>query len=122
MLFTMAARTLAFAAALACVALGQRPEVWKEFSLTPAGKLQKPLEKTVEWTYEAAGTRVVYASCCPWLDVEGSFSRVGNDPWSMRANGVSIKSLLARIEGVPQVRIVAPDWMTKDRYALTAQV
>ena len=30
--------------------------------------------------------------------------------------------LLARMEGLPQVQIIAPDWMTLDRYALTAQV
>jgi len=100
----------------------QEPSVWKEFSLTPAGKLSAPLEKTIEWTYEPAGSKVAYASCCPWLDVEGSFSRVGNDAWSLRANGISLKSLLARMEGLPQIRIVAPDWMTADRYAFVAQV
>jgi uncharacterized protein (TIGR03435 family) len=95
---------------------------WKEFTLAPAGKLDKPLEKTVEWTFPAADTKVAYPSCCPWLDVEGSFARVDNDPWSLRANGISIKSLLARMEGIPQVQIVAPDWMTSERYSLTAIV
>jgi uncharacterized protein (TIGR03435 family) len=56
------------------------------------------------------------------LDVEGSFSRVGNDAWSLRANGISLKSLLALMEELPQIRIVAPDWMTADRYAFLAQV
>src|SRR5947208_4183868 len=26
------------------------------------------------------------------------------------------------MEGVPQVQVIAPDWMTRDRYALTARV
>jgi uncharacterized protein (TIGR03435 family) len=103
-------------------AIGQQPAVWKEFSLTPAGRLSRPLEKTVEWTYAAAGSKVVYAACCPWLDVEGEFTRVGNDAWSLRANGVSLKSLLARLTGLPQVRIMAPDWMTRERYTLLAHV
>jgi uncharacterized protein (TIGR03435 family) len=108
--------------AMAVPAGTQQAAVWKEFSLTPAANLSAPLEKTVEWTYEPTGGKVAYASCCPWLDVEGSFSRVGNDVWSLRANGISLKSLLARVEGLPQIRIVAPDWMTEDRYAVTAQV
>lgn len=95
---------------------------WKEFVLAPAGRLDKPLERTVEWTFPEADTRVAYPSCCPWLDVEGSFARVGNDPWSLRAYGISIKSLLSRMEGIPQVQIVAPDWMTSERYSLTAVV
>jgi uncharacterized protein (TIGR03435 family) len=108
--------------ALAMPAIAQQPTVWKEFSLTPAPKLRAPLEKTVEWTYGAAGSKVVYAACCPWLDVEGSFARVGTDAWSVRATGVSLKSLMARLTGLPQVRIVAPDWMSRERYAFTAQV
>jgi uncharacterized protein (TIGR03435 family) len=107
---------------LTAPAIAQDQSIWKEFSLSPAGKLSTPLEKTVEWTFEVVGSRVAYASCCPWLDVEGEFSRVRNDAWSMRADGVSLKSLLARLEGLPQVRIIAPDWMTKDRYAFLAQV
>jgi uncharacterized protein (TIGR03435 family) len=99
---------------------GEAPPAWKEFSIAPAGRLDKPLEKTVEWTFAEAGTKVVYAACCPWLDIEGGFGRVGNDPWTLHANGISIKSLLSRLEGIPQVRIVAPDWMTRDRYELTA--
>jgi len=109
------------AAALAMAQTAEPPSAWKEFSLVPSGKLQKPLEKTVEWTFAAAGSKVVYASCCPWLDVEGGWGRVANDPWSLRAKGVSIKSMLSRLEGLPQVRILAPDWMTRDRYELTAQ-
>jgi uncharacterized protein (TIGR03435 family) len=108
--------------AVAAIAIAQQPGVWKEFTLAPAGKLSTPLEKTVEWTFEPAGSKVAYASCCPWLDVEGTFSHVGNDAWSLRASGVSLKSLLARVEGLPQIRIVAPEWMTSDRYAITAQV
>jgi uncharacterized protein (TIGR03435 family) len=96
--------------------------VWKEFTLARTVKLDKPLERTVEWTFAAADTKVAYPACCPWLDVEGSFARVGNDPWSLRANGISIKSLLARMEGIPQMRIIAPDWMTTERYSLTAVV
>ena len=115
-------RTVFLALLLTVAAAGQDPAVWKQFSLTPAGRLSTPLEKTVEWIYEPVGAKVAYASCCPWLDVEGSFSRLGTDAWSLRASGVSLKSLLARIEGVPQARILAPDWMTSDRYAFTAQV
>jgi len=101
-------------------AMGQAPGGWKEFSLAPAGKLEKPLERTVEWTYAATGSKAVYAACCPWLDVEGSFQRINNDAWSMHVIGVSLKSILSRLENVPQVRIVAPDWMTRERYELTA--
>ena len=103
------------------IAMGQ-PPLWKEFSLAPAAKLDKPLEKTVEWTFEPSGSKVAYPACCPWLDVEGGFGRLGNDPWSLHANGTSIKSLLSRMEGLPQVRIVAPDWMTRERYELKAVV
>jgi uncharacterized protein (TIGR03435 family) len=108
----------------AAFAMGQGgdPATWKEFSIAPAGKLDKPLEKTVEWTFEEAGSRVAYPACCPWLDVEGGFRRIANDPWSLQANGVSIKSVLSRLEGLPQVQIVAPEWMTRDRYSVTAQV
>jgi uncharacterized protein (TIGR03435 family) len=108
--------------AMAAPACAQEAAIWKEFSLTPAENLSAPLEKTVEWTYEPTGAKVTYASCCPWLDVEGSFSRVGNDVWSFRAKGISLKSLLARLKDVPQIRIVAPDWMTEERYTVTAQV
>jgi uncharacterized protein (TIGR03435 family) len=107
---------------LGSAAAGQEATVWKEFSLTPAARHTGPLEKTTEWIYEPVGAKVTYASCCPWLDVEGSFSRIGTDAWSLRTEGVSLKSLLARLEGVPQIRIIAPEWMTQDRYALTAQV
>ncbi|HTP35239.1 MAG TPA: TIGR03435 family protein [Candidatus Acidoferrales bacterium] len=106
---------------LAAAAAGQTP-VWKEFLLAPAGKLDKPLERTSEWMFEPAGARVVYPVCCPWLDVEGRFGRIANDPWSLQASGVSLKSLLARMEGVPQVRIVAPEWMTRQRFDLIAVV
>src|SRR5881394_2261286 len=106
------------------LAWGQAGELplWKEFSLVPATKSNKPLERTVEWTFAEAGSKVVYPACCPWLDMEGGFGRMGTDPWSLRADGISIKSLLARMEGVPQVQVIAPDWMTRDRYALTARV
>ena len=103
------------------IAAGQTV-VWKEFTLAPAGKLDKPLERTVDWIFEPAGSRVVYPVCCPWLDVEGRFGRLQNDPWSVHAAGISIKSLLARTSGVPQLRIVAPDWMSQERYDLTAVV
>lgn len=101
---------------------GGQPPSWKEFSLSPAGKLNRPLEHTAEWAFEPAGSKVVYPVCCPWLDVEGSFGRLHNDPWSLHAGGVSLKSLMARMWAVPQVRIVAPDWMTLERYDLTAVV
>jgi uncharacterized protein (TIGR03435 family) len=103
------------------IAVAQAP-LWKEFSLAPAGKPDKPLERTAGWTFEPAGSRIVYPVCCPWLDAEGRIGRVANDPWSMRASGVSIKSLLARMSGLPQLRIVAPEWMSQERYDLTATV
>jgi uncharacterized protein (TIGR03435 family) len=103
-------------------AIAQQASVWKEFTLTPSAHTRAPLEKTIEWTYPATSSKVVYATCCPWLDVEGSFSRVGTDAWSLRATGVSLKSLMARLTGLPQVRIIAPDWMSRDRYAFLAQV
>ena len=97
-----------------------QPATWKEWTLAPAGRLSKPFAQSVEWIFAPAGTKVNYASCCPWLDIEGTFGRMGTDPWSLRASGISLKSLLARLEGMPQLRIVAPDWMSEDRYTLTA--
>src|SRR5258707_6929178 len=111
--------TFILAAGLAGQA-AEAPSPWKEFSIVPAGKLSKPLEKTVEWTFPEAGSKVVYAACCPWLDVEGGWGRVANDPWSLHANGTSIKRVLSRLEGLPQVRSLAPAWMTRDRYDVTA--
>ena len=103
-------------------AIAQQPTVWKEFSLAPGIATHGPFGRTIEWVYPDTGSKVEYAACCPWLDVEGSFSRIGTDAWSLRANGVSLKSLMARLTGLPQVRIIAQDWMSHDRYALIAQV
>ena len=115
-------RAIAGVLLAASAAAQETPAAWKQFSIAPAGNLKKPLEKTVEWTFESAGSKVAYALCCPWLDVEGSFSRIDNDQWSLKADGISLKSLIARVENVPQVRIIAPEWMTTDRYTVTAQV
>jgi uncharacterized protein (TIGR03435 family) len=45
------------------------------------------------------------------------FSRFG-----IRAEGVPMKRLLSRAFGLPEHRILGPDWLNSQRYALTAQV
>jgi uncharacterized protein (TIGR03435 family) len=45
------------------------------------------------------------------------FSRFG-----IRAEGVPMKRLLSKAFGLPEHRILGPDWLNSQRYALTAQV
>jgi uncharacterized protein (TIGR03435 family) len=108
--------------ALVCATGLMAQSLWKEFTLASVSQAPAPWNKTVEWTFAPVGAKVAVASCCPWLESEAPFGRVGNDPWSMRVTGVWLKSLVAWMEGVPQVRLVAPDWMSNQRYSLTAQV
>ena len=58
--------SLVFGAGLLTGQTADAPPTWKDFSIVPAGKLDKPLEKTVEWTFAEAGSKVVYPACCPW--------------------------------------------------------
>ena len=102
--------------------IAQPPSQWTQFSLTATAKAPAPWSKTVQWSVEPVRAKVDVASCCPWLDSEVPFGRVDNDPWSLRVTGVSLKSLVGWMEGVPQVRLIAPDWMSNHLYTLTAKV
>jgi uncharacterized protein (TIGR03435 family) len=82
--------------------------VWKEFSISRVKKPGKgPMEKTVEWTYPETGSQVVYLACCPWFDLDGEGS-ISRDVWSLHSDGITIKSLLSRIDKLPQFQIVGP--------------
>jgi hypothetical protein len=55
------------------------------------------MAKTVEWAYPETGSQVVYLACCPWFDLDGE-GAISRDVWSLHSDGVTIKSLLSRID------------------------
>jgi uncharacterized protein (TIGR03435 family) len=46
----------------------------------------------------------------------------GFSPYGIRAEGVPLKRALARAYGLPEHRIIGPDWLDTERYAITGQV
>src|SRR5580692_11185085 len=98
------------------------PPTWKEFAIAPVTKPVKgPTEKTALWAYPETGSQVAYLAFCPWFDLDASgFS--SRDPWSLHSDGVTIKSLLSRIDKLSQFRIIGPDWLATDRYTLNFTV
>jgi uncharacterized protein (TIGR03435 family) len=46
----------------------------------------------------------------------------GFSAYGIRAEGVPLKRALARAYGLPEHRIIGPDWLDTERYAITGQV
>jgi uncharacterized protein (TIGR03435 family) len=46
----------------------------------------------------------------------------GFSPYGIRADGVYLKRALARAYGLPEHRVIGPDWLDTERYAITGQV
>lgn len=49
-------------------------------------------------------------------------NHAANGPYGIRAEGMPLKRVLARAYGIPEHRILGPDWLATERYAIVARV